>query len=791
MYYSRPNEILQEHVDRVINNYNKLKSDFTYRLDELDIDNKIINILFDNVIKYHDFGKMNPYFQKYIIGDKTISKEQREHSKLSTIKYLNDMYSIYIKPLNGGRKTIKQKKIFCKIIINLSFNIMKHHGNLLDKENDNLYLHKLIEHYNNNKAKYINLDIDINNIIEIKKYNTSDVTLGNKLIVGFMFKYNYCLLIESDYLAVYEHNKHKILPTSMLDEKLNSKLINRFKNDDIISGIYKHKKGELNLSEINSYRSDMFIESEENLMNSFDSSIFFLEAPTGSGKSNVGMNLAFDLVDESHKRIVYVSPLNNIAEQMYNTTKDKIKSSEEEMVMINSRQYIINNDEYDTDYLNYQTFNYPIVITSHVKLFNIIFGTNKNDLLGFNALRNSIIVLDEIQNYNNKNWIKQINLFCVLCKIFNIKFIIMSATLPKMTELIFEENKIETVDLIRNTDKYYNFFKNRVRYDYGLLDKLNKKEKNDIDDVFNKIDEVINNTKKHRILIETLTIKSCEEFYTYLHNKYPRFKVFKMLSTTNSVARKHIINMIQQKNNKGEYKYKDIILVGTQCIEAGIDIDMNIGFKDISMLDCDEQFIGRLERNFKDVGVCYFFDIDNDEYIYKDDYRIENNLKHSKEYRNIFENKSFQDYYKNNYNWLLKKEIDNYNDFCNDVHDLKYTKIKDGMRLIDNETFNFLFLCKYANMGSEDILKELIKNESENDFCKKQIIKKKLLSSLNKFTASINSFNFKEDPSYEKCLGYYIVPNGNKYFSNIENGELTVGSDLNLNKFVLDSELFI
>ncbi len=46
-------------------------------------------------------------------------------------------------------------------------------------------------------------------------------------------------------------------------------------------------------------------------------------------------------------------------------------------------------------------------------------------------------------------------------------------------------------------------------------------------------------------------------------------------------------------------KDKAVILVATQVVEAGIDIDMDIGYKDISKLDSEEQFIGRINRNFK------------------------------------------------------------------------------------------------------------------------------------------------------------------------------------------------
>lgn len=41
-------------------------------------------------------------------------------------------------------------------------------------------------------------------------------------------------------------------------------------------------------------------------------------------------------------------------------------------------------------------------------------------------------------------------------------------------------------------------------------------------------------------------------------------------------------------------------------MEAGIDIDMDIGFKDISMVDNDEQFMGRINRSCKRGNSIFF-----------------------------------------------------------------------------------------------------------------------------------------------------------------------------------------
>ena len=62
---------------------------------------------------------------------------------------------------------------------------------------------------------------------------------------------------------------------------------------------------------INILRTEMFLDSENVLMNNTDKNIFYLEAPTGSGKSNMAMNLSFKLMQDINK-IFYIYPFKHL-----------------------------------------------------------------------------------------------------------------------------------------------------------------------------------------------------------------------------------------------------------------------------------------------------------------------------------------------------------------------------------------------------------------------------------------------------------------------------------------------
>ena len=70
--------------------------------------------------------------------------------------------------------------------------------------------------------------------------------------------------------------------------------------------------------------------------------------------------------------------------------------------------------------------------------------------------------------------------------------------------------------------------------------------------------------------------------------------------------------------------------MATQVIEAGVDIDMDLGLKDISLIESEEQFMGRINRNSIKQGKVYFFNYDDTKEIYRGDLRVEFNIKKDK-----------------------------------------------------------------------------------------------------------------------------------------------------------------
>ena len=386
------------------------------------------------------------------------------------------------------------------------------------------------------------------------------------------------------------------------------------------------------------------------------------------------------------------------------------------------------------------------------------------------------MIIDEIQSYKNKIWKEIIIFLQKYAKLLNIKIIIMSATLPKLSFLL--EEKIRIPSLIIDRDKYFKnpLFKNRVKLNFEFLE--NEYEREEILNILeSKIMEKYANHDK-KIVIEFIKKQSAMDFYKKVLEKYPEYSedIFLITGDDNKFEREKIIS--ETKN----IKRKGLLLIATQVIEAGVDIDMDIGFKNISILDAEEQFLGRINRSCKKSNCeVYFFKLDKGNSIYKDDERVFENLTlENIEMREILENKDFDKFY----NIVLKElEIEskklnenNLNEFKeNKLLYLNFKSIYERMKLIDEKIgTKLLFLARNIKKDNEIILGNEVWNNlkkvflnKEMSYAERRVKLSEIMEKVDLFTYNIPSF-LLSNISFNDSLGKDIIfiENGEEFFIN-------------------------
>ena len=718
-------ETLQEHTELAnkyfekIVEYKNLKPFFERIKNILNLENQEEELYYkmiDDVVNFHDFGKINSQFQiDKMLNEEILKMEDKynisgvlgsDHSLLSASMFI----AYYFGKITDLIEIVETKKIVIlfEILFALSYVISKHHGNLDSFEE---YIEKLSRNNDENILKELkNISVSNGGILLQAFLEKETITIffnfietyiserkkkenisSQEAMSIFVFtKMMFSLLVASDYYSTNEFMQE--IKYENFGNMGNIDTIKKeYENSEIIKSIRdKEKNGIPNDEDINNFRTKIFLEAEKNLEKNKENNIFFLEAPTGSGKSNTALNLSLKLLNEDRKKIFYVYPFNTLVEQNMNTLKNIFGNNKEaikNITVVNSITALTNKDsrdipieEYSDILMDRQFLNYPFIVTTHVGIFNTLIGNTKEDCMPFYQLANSVIVFDEIQAYKNTIWTEIIKILNSYAKLLNIKIIIMSATLPNLSYLLDEEEKNNISKLIENRDEYFNntIFKNRVEVNYDLL----SEQKIEYEELLQHI--IKNSLNSQKILIEFISKNDAKKFYELCENNEDLNVDHKILILTgedNKARRNSIIKKINSKDKK-------IILISTQLIEAGVDIDVDVGYKNISGLDNEEQFLGRINRSCKKSGKAYFFYLTDAKKVYKNSIIIENKLNlFSDEMRDVLENKNFDVFYSKVLEILkrnVKEKINNDN-FETIIFNKKFRLLKERMKLIEEQ----------------------------------------------------------------------------------------------------------
>ncbi|WP_286947430.1 CRISPR-associated helicase Cas3' [Acetobacterium sp. UBA5834] len=749
-------ELLEEHMNLTMSYFDKLCVEKNLNPIFHHFEDQLVGILSDparalwkellyNTIYTHDLGKTNPNFQYQKMNNHThqatLSKNTN-HSYFSALIYANHYLN---KVLSFKGK--EQHLLFFSLVFN-SYIISKHHGYLSS-------FPKFLEEISRDLGKEKPHDcvlylesfgsvINKSGIIEQSYYKVLTELKRNELWQSIPWiiygRFLFGLLVSCDFYATSDFMNGPVQNFGTIKDINNYRMA--FNQSLITQNIRKYQQSRNSATgspfekdDINTLRSELFLEAEKNLLKNPNESLFFFEAPTGSGKTNTSINLALKLLESDSRlnKITYVFPFNTLVEQTKSSlisAFNAVPSIADDITVVNGitsiKSLTTSGEDYPdgelytsekkrstdaekccTDYeqslLARQFLHYPMVLTTHVNFFNTLFGTDRESVFPLAHLANSVIILDEIQSYPNHLW-KEIILFLQdYAQLLNMRIIIMSATLPDLGQLSLKD-ALPVPRLIKDPQRYYQhpLFKDRVSLDFSLL-KYNRETI--LDKLLDKIIETSialeNNPDfvgfENKILVEFIKKSTALDFFTRLNEKLIsqgiNRDVLCMTGDDNKAERKRIIEKVRTGKN--------LILVATQVIEAGVDIDMDMGFKDISLFDAEEQFLGRINRSCKKKGAkVFFFNYDPADLLYRNDFRKQEYLTiQDQTMWSLLESKNFTAFYD-----IILEEINaskqaynesNIENFAREtLWNLDYFALQKHMQLIDDERQEIsLFIC--------------------------------------------------------------------------------------------------
>lgn len=606
-----------------------------------------IKELFYLSMVFHDFGKTNPNFQRHRMNNSLFEENSDikigyQHSFASAYFFVN--YNVDKISRNSFSNS---ERNFAYILTFLfSIPIIKHHSGYLSK--DYTFSEEKINgiHY---LTEMLNLDISKDRLRKLLDYESSgderslwaafDIIMKKQELNLFslftLLKLNYSLLTASDYLATNEYMSDMQWQTEedfgLITKELKKRLIFSFDNNnekkyngELVLNPNKFLSKSLNELEeksfenLNLIRQKLGAEIVVNIEKYKDEKVFYIEAPTGGGKTNMSMLAIRKLLELQPEitKIFYVFPFTTLVTQTAAAIKGTFDLKDYEVTQVHSKasyqekRYVKEEEDADNIYgkekrnqIDNLFVNYPFTLLTHIKLFDILKSNKKDTNYLLHRLANSIVVIDELQAYNPEHWDKIKYFIANYADLFNIRFIIMSATLPKIDRIQLSNYKPkEFISLIPNAKMYLqnSNFAGRVTINTDLLSFAIE-----LSTLANLVFEkskifAEKRTDKHRnsiyTIVEFIFKKSASEFYEIVSTMEKFFdRIFVLSGTILEPRRRYIIEYLKDSENRK----KKILLITTQVVEAGVDIDMDLGFKSRSIVDSDEQLAGRINRNVR------------------------------------------------------------------------------------------------------------------------------------------------------------------------------------------------
>ncbi|WP_338826158.1 hypothetical protein MTBGP_05260 [Moorella thermoacetica] len=299
--------------------------------------------------------------------------------------------------------------------------------------------------------------------------------------------------------------------------------------------------------------------------------IYTLTLPTGAGKTITGLQVAMEAARRFNASgIIYVLPFVSLVEQNAGIAAqlfDRVREDHHLAYMHNDGEELSLRERFIEFFRYWQE---PVVVTTLAKLWEVLYSPRANDTMSFHRLSRAVVILDEPQAIPANCWEGFGKTLELLSSRLGTTFILMTATQPEIatgTELVpepvsFPEARHEL-----------HWMKGPVTIPdaAGFLESQGVLVKDSL---------IVLNTRQSALLM-------------WIEMKKRGLKPYFLSRWVTPVDRTRTMEELTVKEKLGEKR----CLVATQVIEAGIDLDFDLVFRDLGPMDSIIQVAGRCNRN--------------------------------------------------------------------------------------------------------------------------------------------------------------------------------------------------
>ena len=323
---------------------------------------------------------------------------------------------------------------------------------------------------------------------------------------------------------------------------------------------------------------------------------YSLTVPTGGGKTLASVLWALNHAVKNHlQRIIIAIPYTSIIVQTAATLKHIF--GEDNVLEHHSN---VNPDEIKDHKLRErmqlatENWDYPIIVTTNVQLFESLFSNKRSNCRKLHNIAKSVIILDEVQTLPLGFYKPIVHTLDTQKRVFGTSVLFTTASQPILSGRIEGSNPMVSFNALQSVQEI-------IPQDAQLHDKLRRVELQFMDGAKSYDEIVVELARRQKVLCIVNTRRDAKELY----DRLPKEGVCLHLSRMMCPA--HVSATIEQiKKALTSQNDLPIRVIATQLIEAGVDIDFPVVFRQEAGLDSILQAAGRCNREGRQ-GICTTF----------------------------------------------------------------------------------------------------------------------------------------------------------------------------------------
>lgn len=522
---------------------------------------------------FHDVGKYSAEFQKRIRNPEHSSRVDHSTAGAKILQNYSPMYTPVAMAIAG------------------------HHSGLMDGGSRRTAIVGDGTYYGRMKAEIPNcsewknnkeLNLEFLNLEANGKNCFPDFCSESRFSMAFFIRMLYSCLVDADYLDTEAFMKQgKVIRGD-------------YASTEVLLGYFRdYVKPWLNQSHKQSSicdsRNKILMECME-MGEKLPRGLYTLTVPTGGGKTTASMGFALEhIVTHQMKRVVYVIPYTSVIDQNAMVFEEILGTQN----VVEHHAGMVYEGEEDScqQLLAAENWDAPVIVTTAVQFFESLFGSKSSKCRKLHNLANSVIIFDEAQTLPVPYLEPCIAAISQLVKNYGSTAVLCTATQPAL-DSYFQKYlpNYPITEICSGTEQLFDVFCRTTILNLGEIS---------VEQLEEKLRE------KMQVLCIVNKRKTAQEIYASISGE----GVYCLTTLLCPDDRKKKFAEIKERLH-GKQPCK---VIATSLIEAGVDLDFPIVYRQEAGLDSLIQSAGRCNREGKESrenSIVYSFRLKNENSVF-------------------------------------------------------------------------------------------------------------------------------------------------------------------------------